>query len=162
MRDLWDLEFARVDLASGIGTIAAVFLTVFAYSAGWGWWSAAVFLLALWINLAVVHRIERRYDRIRLEMELREDDELNGLGWNSRKEAAAHLKTCPLYWRKTWRPISYINKNGHQRWGVCNKPRYWRDADAQLKMKAKYPPTPAEQRMMDGMREKLISEARDS
>jgi len=159
MKDLYDLEFQRKEWINNIGYGAAIVFGGLAYAGGWGWWSLGVVLGIVALAVALTKRIERRYDLIRVENSFREDEELWGIGWDTRREAAAHLKSTPRYWQETHRVMPYINRDGIQRWGVCNKPQYWRDAGAQEAVRKQHPPTPEEEHMMRGMQARLAREA---
>jgi hypothetical protein len=82
MKDLHDLEFQRKDWINNIGYAAAIVLGGLAYVDGWGWWSLAVVFVVATIAIGLTKRIERCYDRIRVENSFREDEELLGIGWD--------------------------------------------------------------------------------
>ena len=160
MRDLWDAEYSEVDRVRNVGNVTAFVLTASALWMGLGWWSAGVFVCVVMLTAGTSALVERRYDRIRIDARFREEDELWGLGWDSKKDALAHLATVPRYWRETHMVMRYFNKDQKERWGVCNKPAYWRDGAAQLKVKERFPPTAEEEKMMEGLQASLIRKAR--
>jgi hypothetical protein len=155
VRDIWDAEYEKLDrviaVTSGIGAI----LSLSAAYAGLGWWSVAVFVAVSLAGAFLVHRTEQEFKRIRAEMGVGAAEETSGLGWNTKKEARIHFANMPASWRETHRVIRYFDKEGHQRWGVKDKPRYWRRRRAQEKP----PPEPDVKAMANDMHRKLIGRA---
>ena len=154
MRDIWDAEYEKLDRVIGVTTAIGAALSLLAAYAGWGWWSVAVFGAVCLLGAFLVHRTEQEFNRIRSEMSVGGDEEPASLGWNTKKEARNHLAKMPPSWRETHRIIRYFDKEGHERWGVRDKPRYWRNRRAP----EKHPPEPQEE-TVDDMRRKLIGRA---
>lgn len=159
MADLWDAEYKEVDRAKTVGFIAASAIAALAVYAGLGWWSAGLWVAIGSVGMFIASRIERKYDRIRVEQSFRDDERSLGLGWDTKKEAADHFRTTPRYWRETHTVMRYFNDEGRERWGVCNKPKYWRNGEAQDKVKLMYPPTAEEEKWMEGMQGRMAREA---
>lgn len=155
MRDIWDAEYEQLDRVIGGSTAIGATLSLLAAYAGLGWWSVAVFGAVCLLGAFLVHRTEQQFRRIRSEMSVEGNEKPAGLGWPTKKEARTHLTNMPASWRETHRVIRYFDKEGHERWGVRDKPRYWRNRRAQ----EKHPPEPEIEAMADDMHRKLIGRA---
>lgn len=162
MRDLLDAELREVERVKALGAaIVMGFVLLAGYNDMGGWWITALLIAGLTITMLVAGYIERKYDRIRIENNFRNDEEIYGLGWDSKEEAQAHLVLMPHCIRETHCVMRYFNKGELERWGVCKKPKYWRNADAEKKVWDSFPPTPEEKEMIEQARSRLISEARN-
>ena len=158
--DLWDSEFTRKDKLRGLVLSVSFIFSAIAQWLGLGWWSLLVFFGPILGGVIINKMIERKYDRIRIETDLRFDDKTYGLGWDTKEQVRVHIRTLPRYCREVLQPFCYYTDDGRERWAISNKPAYWRDSDAENKIRDKYPPTPEEVAMMDDMRSTLLEKAR--
>jgi len=154
VRDIWDVEYEKLDRVIGVSTAIGAVLSLLAAYAGWGWWSVVVFVVVCLLGALVVHRTEQEFIRIRSEMGVVSDEEGTDPGWSSKREAKNQFAKMPPSWRETRRVIRYFDKDGHERWGVRDKPRYWPNRRGQERHLST-----SQEVTVDDVRRKLIERA---